>query len=256
MILSVDSKTDFVNTLYKMSGTNPYACRIISMYNSYNPDLVFVDYWLVLDEENKCQGAIARNGTAFIVYVTDKADLDEVSSFMRVAGASSILCDEKVRLDIYNSKSIRGAVLKKNSPFEEENEEYSFVVPDIKKAYELILKCADDNFTPPEFEDFYVDVNHRLRHNTMRICGIENNGELASVAMTVAESKVSGIIGALACNPSERNKGFGSATVKHITNELIRENKTVYLYRAENTNISFYNRLGFVETGMWKEYHL
>ena len=257
MIISADKCNDFLNTIYQMSNGNPFACRIISMYNSYNPSLVFVDYWMIIDDESKaCCGAIARNGTAFVLYMTENADIDEVSSFMRVAGASSILCEGSYELDVYSSKSVKGSVLKRCELFEDIDESLNFVVPDIKKAYELILKCADENFNPPAFEDFYVDINHKLRHNTMRIYGVEEKGELVSVAMTVAESSTAGILGAVACNPDYRKQGFGSAIVKYLSDILLEENKTVYLYRAENANISFYNNLGFVEMGLWREYYL
>lgn len=256
MIISANETNDFINSISNVSDNDPFACRIISLYSSYSPELAFVDYWMIIDEQSgKCEGAIARSGTAFILFLSNDKNLDEVSSFMRVAGASSALSSARYKLDIFGSKNITGSVLMKNTPFECVDNRATSVVPDIKAVYELIVKCADDNFRPPVFEDFYVDVNHKLRHNTMRICGITEGDMLAAVAMTVAESANGAVLGAVACDPDYRKKGYGSSVVKNLSNILISEGKSVFLHRAKNANVSFYNNLGFTEIGKWIEYY-
>lgn len=254
MIISANEAGDYIGAINLLSALDPFACRIISLYNSYKPELVFVDYWLTCDESGNTTGAIARNGSNFILFLTDKSDLDEVSSFMRVAGVSGIICSGEYELELSGHKSLTGSVLVKNTPFEDIDENLNIVNPDIKSAYELIASCADDNFKPPAFEDFYVDVNHKLRHGAMRMYGIEENGELVSIAMTVAESENGAVLGAVACSPEYRKHGYGSAIVKYITNRLVSENKSVFLHRGRNVNISFYSNLGFSECGTWREY--
>ncbi|MBQ1507215.1 MAG: GNAT family N-acetyltransferase [Ruminococcus sp.] len=256
MIVSANEFNGFSSVLAEAADNNPFACRIISLYNSYRPGLAFVDYWMITDDSGECLGAIARNGSNFILFITDKCDLDEVSSFMRVAGATGAICGGKYRLLLYGSRTVSGSVLMRNKPFElSGNDEIKLIQPDIRSAYELIVRCADANFVPPAFEDFYVDVNHKLRHKTMRLCGIEADNRLAAVAMTVAESGGGAVLGAVACDPDYRRKGYGSAIVKYITNMLVAENKCVYLHRAKNANVSFYNNLGFKESGKWREYY-
>lgn len=256
MIVSANEANDFVSSVSKISDNDPFACRIISLYNSYNPELAFVDYWMIANQESgKCTGAIARNGTNFILFITDECDLEEISSFMRVAGATGAICNGKYKLDIFGSKCVDGSVLVKETQFEIVDNNLNIIVPEIKSAYELIVKCTDENFKPPVFEDFYVDVNHKLRHNAMRIYGIEENNVLVAVAMTVAESDKGAVLGAVSCDPEYRKHGYGSSIVKYISNRLIEENKTVFLHRAKNANVSFYNNLGFIETGKWREYY-
>ena len=41
-----------------------------------------------------------------------KQNLEEVSSFMRVAGASSAICSGDFNLNLYGSKSVSGVILK------------------------------------------------------------------------------------------------------------------------------------------------
>ena len=93
MIQAVTENTDFAGAIRAFSALDPFACRILSLYQSYRPELVFVDYWLQLDDESGAvTGAVARNGSNFILFLTDKSDLDEVSSFVRVGGAAGIIC--------------------------------------------------------------------------------------------------------------------------------------------------------------------
>lgn len=256
MIVSSIETVGFEETLSAVAKNDPFACRIISLYNSYNAELAFVDYWLVTsDESNDCMGAIARSGTNFIIYLADESVIEEVSAFIRVAGASSVLCDDKFELDLYGGTSVSGFVLERSVPIDFDDDNINFTEPDIKSVYDLLVKCADDNFTPPAFEDFYVDVNHKIRHNAIRIVSINPENKLAAVAMTVAESSNAAVLGAVACNPEYRKLGYGSAVVRYLTNSLINEGKTVYLHRAENANANFYANLGFKEIGKWKEYH-
>ena len=97
-------------------------------------------------------------------------------------------------------------------------------------------------------------MNHRLRHKTSRLVGIEKDGELATVVMTVAESERSAVLGAAACAPKFRRQGLGFAAVSMITNELLSEGRRVFLHRAEHANELFYQSLGFSECGAWREY--
>lgn len=254
MIVSANENKDFLSIVNSLAENNPFACRIISLYNSYKPELAFVDYWLEINEEGLCCSAIARNGTAFILCITNKSDIDEISSFMRVAGASNVICDAEYKLDLFGMRCSTGSILMKNTLYDDFDDIVDIREPDIKSAYQLLMRCSNESFTPPAFDDFYVDVNHKLRHKTMRMCGIYFDDMLCSVGMTVAESDDGAVLGAIACDPDLRKQGYGSYVVKYLTNMLLSENKTVYLHRAENENVSFYNNLGFEEIGKWCEY--
>ena len=235
----VTANENYINVIMNLSAEDPFACRIVSQYNSYDSSLAFVDYWTIIDDKtDECTGAISRCGTNFILFLTDKTNLEEVSSFMRVAGASSAICSGDFNLNLYGSKSVSGVILKKSEPFQNVDESINFAVPDIK-----------------EVDDFYVDVNHKLRHNATRMYGVYDGTKLVAMSMTVAESSNGAVLGAVSCHPDYRKHGYGSTVVKYISNRLIAENKTVYLHRAKNANQSFYNNLGFEQCGSWQEYY-
>ena len=46
-------------------------------------------------------------------------------------------------------------------------------------------------------------------------------------------------------DPSQQNKGFGSALLQHTLNQFDRENKLAYLESSNPRNISLYKRHGF-----------
>ena len=252
MILSAHKTPDYVRALNRYSKHDPFACRILSLYHSYRPDLPFVDYWMLTDDDGVFTGAAARNGSCFILFLTDRSNLSEVSAFMRVAGASQVLLNGRYRLDVEGSET-EGVVMKLCRKPEEATGAGNLVQPAIKAAYEVIVKSAGKGMTPPPFEDFYVDVNHRLRHGTMRLIGVTDGGKPAAVAMTVAEGGGGAVLGAVACDPRYRRKGYGTLMVTELCARLSAENKTVYLHRVKDRNAAFYERLGFEDCGTWRE---
>ena len=52
MIQSANESVDFVGAINALSQDDPFACRIISLFSCYPPQLVFVDYWLIRDDES------------------------------------------------------------------------------------------------------------------------------------------------------------------------------------------------------------
>lgn len=255
MILSANELPEYPEIVGRTARHDPFACRIISLFHSYRPGLAFVDYWLTRDALNgDYTGAIARNGSNFILLLTGKTDLDEISTFLRISGASGVIANGAYTLD-WTGSVTQGAVLKCHTAIEDA-EDVKVMTPDIRAAYDLIVSCEGEGFRAPEFDSFYVDVNHKLRHHAMRLCGIEDGGRLAALAMTVAESDTAAVLGAVACAPEFRRKHYGSVIVRHITNILVAENKRVYLHRAQNANVRFYQKLGFTECGQWREYHI
>lgn len=255
MITAISDQTDYIAALTAIAPCDPFACRIISLCHSYKPELAFVDYWLEQNGEGEVVGAIARNGSNFILYLTERSDLGEMASFMRIGGASGVICSGAFELDL-SMNMTTGSILMRQTPFDETDVTPKAVVPDIRAAYELIVSCADAQFQPPVFEDFYVDVNHKLRHNAMRLIAIQDGGKPVALAMTVAESENGAVLGAVACSPDYRRRGYGSAVVRQITDSLVAEGKTVFLHRAKHANVSFYQQLGFTECGTWREYSL
>ncbi|MEE0952558.1 MAG: hypothetical protein U0L60_00965, partial [Ruminococcus sp.] len=94
MIRYTDNGAAFVHSVKELKDAAPFDCRLISLCRTYPPDLPFVDYWLILDKNGGCTGAIARNGAAFILCLTAESALPEVNAFLLMAGAKEVLCGD------------------------------------------------------------------------------------------------------------------------------------------------------------------
>ncbi len=251
MILYVDSAAAFFEALKELPKEDPYVCRMASLCRSYPPAMPFVDYWRITDDSGCC-GAVARNGADFIVYLTERGDPSEVSAFLSMSGAGRVLCNGSITIDGY-ARVTEGVVMRATREILTEREADA-AVPPLRDVYALIASCAGEGFMPPPFEDFHVDVSHKLRHGILRLRGVSCDGHLAAVAMTVAESDCCAVLGAVACHPDFRRRGCGTSAVAAVVNSLLREGKTVLLHRAQNENIVFYEKLGFINCGIWREY--
>ena len=218
MIRLSQNSDAFLSAVDEIGGNDPFACRVCALCRSYAPSLPFVDYWLTADEAGQVNGAIARNGASFLLYMTDKSELREVASFLHMAGAAQVLCNGRFLLEGF-AREKTGPVMVTKQP-----------------------------------AAVTADVSHRLRHGTLRLCGTNANGALASVAMTVAESEDCAVLGAVACHPDHRRRGLGTAAVSALVNRLVSEGKTVYLHRARGVSEAFYRRMGFAPCGTWREY--
>lgn len=253
MIKIADECLNIEGYVNDLTASDPFGCRIKSLYKTYSYTLPFVDFWVEIIED-KSVSLIARLESVFILRLTDESDLEEISSFLRVSGASSIICDGKYDLNV-NLVRNDGPILVRNAGFDFDKR-FTVVTPTVKDVYFVIDKCRSDNFSVPSYEDFALDVTHKLNSETIRMYGISNGIILQACIMTLAESEDCAVLGALATLPNFRSCGYGSYLIKYITNKLIEENKSVYLHRAKNENIEFYKKSGFEECGMWAEYSM
>ena len=233
---------------------NPFGCRIYSLIKTYSPKLPFVDYWVQTIDDVPVS-AVARLETVFILRLTKNSDMEEISSFLRVSGATSIICDGKYYPDVPLLNRKEGLILQKNSMFNLDSN-CNVESPTVKEVYDVIKSCASENFNVPPYESFALDVSHKLKSRAIRIIGTKTDDDFDACIMTLAESEDSAVLGALATLPTARNRGYGSFLIKFLCNQLIAENKSVYLHRAKNENIEFYNNLGFINYGMWAEYSI
>lgn len=251
MIYIAEGERSFKSEVNALSVADPFGCRIVSLYNTYDYNLPFVDFWVQFDGSEPVS-LISRLETAFTLRLTEKSDLDEVSSFLRVSGAGSVICDGRYSLGL-PMKLVSGPVLFSGEPFDIE-EGYTAEIPTVREIYSVIEKCVSKNFAPPSYESFALDVSNKLQKNTSRAYAVYEDAPAACV-MTLAESGDCAVLGALATDPSKRKMGYGRFLIKYINNILVSEGKSVFLHRAPDENIEFYNKLGFKQYGIWNEYY-
>lgn len=222
-----------------------YSCRIMCLVESYGLKFDFVQFWLQYDENNSITSAISKYDNAVTVQTTENSDISELTEFLEIIGFGSVLSDTAF---FDNRKTTDGIIMELVNPQRKAASNAEIIVnPDSNEVYKLLTECQSERFIVPKYEDFLLDMSHKIRHDTALCVVVRNNRELVSTAMTVAQSKNTAIIGAVATVPQFRKCGFGGIAVMSLAEML--KNRKIFIMRSKDENENFYKSLGFENKG-------
>lgn len=102
-----------------------------------------------------------------------------------------------------------------------------------------------------DFEAWYVDISHRIRHGTAKAYSVNINNEIVSSGIFSSIHNNNAVLTSVNTAPEFRCMGYGSLLVSHMMCDI---SGTVFLMREKNKNEHFYSRLGFINTGKWRLY--
>lgn len=126
--------------------------------------------------------------------------------------------------------------------------------PPLDSAYEVLATA----FSPLDYESWYVDMSHKIRHNQGRIFVIPDvesgeNSDGGKTKLTCAAAVTLGfifeeaiLISMIGARPKSRKKGYGTALLSHLQQEY--RNRKIYAI-CEKKLCQFYEKSGFVEVG-------
>lgn len=229
----------------------PFACRIQSLADAYGTGLPFARFWLQ-EIDGYPVAAVSALDHSFCLCTAPHCGWEELSDFLRAVDAVEILCDPVSLKKLSFLPSGRGEILLREPPLSQTLPDgYSLEKnPSPRKIHVLLELCREPGFAPPEFEPFYLDLSHRMRHGAARAVGISDvSGQLAACAVASSETERSAVISAVACRPDARNRGLGSAAVQILSGWLARP---VYVFCTFERSI-FYQKMGFSSWGEWRE---
>lgn len=249
MICIIDEKN--TSCLHEFCSGGPFGCKISSLLSAYGTKASFIDFWLQYDINNNAVSAISKLGSSATVFLTHESDLSEICDFLKAIDVKSVSCN----VELPFGSHFRGHILEHNGNMLECEKDVKFNPP-LSDIYSVLLSSNNDKFKVPEFESFYVDISHRIRHNIARSAGLYLEKDMVSCAMTVTETADTAVIGAVATSPKYRKSGNGTAAVSALVNALISENKKVYILLNDDENLNFYRKMGFNICGIWNEYGL
>ena len=169
----------------------------------------------------------------------------------------SVLCDNSLDLDIEmnfrKGETMKCDSVKSNSISDYSVKKLTSDMRNLKKVYSLLVSENDSSEDLPDFEGYFLDISHRIRHGTAEIYAILNdNDELLSTATLLAMTDTDIVIGCVATRNDSRKKGLATSIVGFILNNQLPKGKTVWLHREKD--IKIYAKLGFEVTGEWREY--
>lgn len=258
MIYLADINHKITKEYLASNSKNPFAVRVKGLLNAYGNYPALYDFWYQSDDNKNITAYIIKYGGEFIVDIPCNSNIhlfNEIIDLCKMAGGICIMCKKITFCNISNAET--GIVMKldyfKNGCEILTNFTLKKDV-DLVDYYKVLQENNSDNFIVPKFEDFYVDLHHRLRKNSARILGLYNKAELISCCTATAVHNSSAVIAGVVTLPAHKGRGYGTITVTEMCKYLISEGiNNIYLQRNINENYSFYKRIGFEDISEFQQ---
>lgn len=233
----IEAITDFCDS--DLLGT-----RISCYCLAYGFDYDFLSVWYEKNDDG-VKTVIAKFFDAVTVK-TEAEDLYEIADFIRMIGFSTLECDFK----ICDKLGFAPHDVKKSYVFcgiAENLGAVSLGEEHYKALYELVSHNIPGSFasTKEAYLSFLSDLTFKSRRGLARSKGIIIDGKLVSSVITAAETPNCALLSAVASDADLRGTGLGKKTVLTIADELISENKRIFVIALNEAAEGFYEKLGF-----------
>lgn len=226
--------------LTQIAARSAIGCKVLGLLSAYGYDRAFARFWV---EEGGRAAYALFDGTALVAGTPE--DPEESAAFLRATGAGEVLCTLRAGEAMGLAPRRSGDVLKKTLP------EGETAPPpedaDLRAVYALLAECD----MAGEFEPFYLDLSHRLRHGAACTFSRWEEGTLIGCAVVSAVTSQAAVLSAVAVREAFRGQGVGSALVRRAEQSL--SGRTVYVFREKNAHAGFYKALGYEWCDAWVE---
>lgn len=220
--------------------TDIFSVRIKSLINAYGTSYGFAEFY-AQQCVGKATAIISRLDGDYTLSAADGADFEELSEFFTALGYVSVLSDNRLTL---NNAFSEGAVMITTAKKELHcDDAFIDFYPRLMDIYNI------QDYDNVDFEAWYVDLSHRIRHGAAKAYALCRGGDIISSGIFSSIWQDSAVLSSVITAPSYRHCGYGSALVS----EMICDIKgSVYIMREKDKNESFYSNLGFVNNGIWR----
>ncbi len=218
-------------------GFNPFIyTKISASLKAYGDNFPFLTFWVQSSNKSPTALICKQDDTVFVT-ATLEADFEELLEFLSVIGYSSLQTER----DTASRLGLKGevyALLEFTNP----NPCYTpnFKEASVKKVYEILFSSQNKDITTTEFEGFYADLSHRIRHGTALAEITEN----ASAAVASHIYKGSAVISGVATLKEKRGQELARITLTRLIKHLPQN-----IYTASKDAAQFYLKLGFKTIG-------
>lgn len=219
-----------------------FTVRILALLDSYGCKYGFANYYRQVIDGRIC-AVMSRLDNDYTLSLAEGADIQELVRFFCISGYSSILAPEEFE---FGAKYTCGDVMLCDKKLEYDLQ--GGIVDEYPKLMDL-YNFVD--YSDTDFKAWYVDISHRVRHNTAKAYTLNYGGNIVSSGILSAIIDGYSVLTAVQTDDEYRGKGFGSALVKFICNDV---GSRVYIMREENLNENFYLKCGFENCSRWRMY--
>ncbi|MCB2296241.1 GNAT family N-acetyltransferase [Clostridium tagluense] len=102
-----------------------------------------------------------------------------------------------------------------------------------------------------KFEEILIN---NIKSGTTHGYFIECDGKIVSYAQTSAENSISAMVVSVMTDRDYRGKGFASACIKMLCDDMIAQGKTLCLFYRNPRAGAIYRRIVFKDIGFWSMY--
>ncbi len=210
---------------------------VLSRFSAYGEKASFAP--LYADDKGNFLSIL--DGNAFLC--GPAIDVDEWSIFLSMRSDVSIISAERSIADAIAERLHKQVHVKKVMTLQNTlpAPSIALTIPTPRQIYPLLTSVFGG--TVPAFESWYVDVSHRIRHGLCKTIGVERDEKLVSTAMTVAESSVAMILGAVATDGEYRKQGFAGQCLRGLAQN---EDRKIMISPKNEYAESLYASMGFV----------
>ncbi len=236
---------------------------IIGDIEAFGYERDFQEVWGEFNTEGKIKAVLLRYYRNFIVYAPSEYDAEEFAKIImsyqdsEISGDGSILqqlepyisMDIYEKTDMYFAECTRASVNIKNDELLVKGVKRA-TIDDAKRIVELESKIEEFGNTSSK-EDRENSFRRGMETKTARTYYIEENSEMVSAVSATAENSVSAMIVGVCTLPDYRKKGYVSAILSIMMEDLLQEKETLCLFYHNPEAGSIYKRIGFYDIGTW-----
>lgn len=215
--------------------------RIMSLACAYGFGYDFVSFYRQKDTFGNITAIISKLDNDFTLCKNQLADCEELAEFFSVIGFASVLSDN--RFDFENNFD-EGIIMSADKRIDK-----AMLYVEIDRYPKLMKLFNFIDYDNADFESWYVDVSHRIRHNAARAYSLNVNDEIISSGIFSSIYNDDAILSSVQTSSEFRHMGYASCLVSEMMNDIKGK---VYLMREKHLNEEFYKKLGFENIGKWR----
>ncbi len=221
---------------------------ILSRFLAYGGNAAFAPFYT--DDNNTVLSVLNGHGILYATHI----DVEEWACFLAMhhdittVTASPEVADALAK--VLGKPTVQKKIMRLTKPLPLTDELVTEQTP--RQVYPLLTEVFGD--TMPAFEDWYVDVSHRLRHDNCTISGISWEEETVSTAMTVAQTPNAVVIGAVATAPKARKRGFAAQCIAYLANK--NAGKDIMISPKNPYAERLYTDMGFAVTDTIAQFNI
>ncbi len=257
IIHSKDNKTS-ENSIH-LDIISPMLCSIIALWKIY-PNESFVDFYEVISQD-KIKAVISKMDGYCVLHnfmQLNNQDKEEIAQFFNIIGCNTLLSCINNELFDYGFKLNNSGIIMKLDKIDniipvkinQKNDIHDFkfdYMPSPRDIYKILEFNNGQSIQLGNFDSWYVDISHRLRHEYCHAVILKYNNKSIGCAMTLSEYNNTAIIGGVSIIPEMQGKGFGKIIMNTLQNYI--KAKHIFVLVNNKNNTGFYFNLGYKPYG-------